>query len=214
MAEIPKTSITLLKALAGDSTSSRWTEFCRAYEEPMRGFLRANYPSVEPEDVIQETLLVLVKKLPDYHYTPDEHGHFRCYLMGILKHKAVDFLRKRMREQKYIDETWQASEGEYRPSDDKSWQVAVLETAVAQMLADATIPARDRPPLRAPPPDHLPPPPAAARDRTISGEVALDLVPPAEVAARFGLTRHNVDQIKLRLTRRLSSIVTKLTADL
>ena len=89
MAEIPKTSITLLKALAGDSTSSRWTEFCRAYEEPMRGFLRANYPSVEPEDVIQETLLVLVKKLPDYHYTPDEHGHFSCYLMGILKHKAV-----------------------------------------------------------------------------------------------------------------------------
>ena len=193
MAEIPKTSITLLKALAGDSTSSRWTEFCRAYEEPMRGFLRANYPSVEPEDVIQETLLVLVKKLPDYHYTPDEHGHFRCYLMGILKHKAVDFLRKRMREQKYSDEARQASEGEYRPSDDKSWQVAVLETAVAQMLADATIPARDR---------------------TIFREVALDHLPPAEVAARFGITRNNVDQIKLRLTRRLSSIVTKLTADL
>lgn len=36
--------------------------------------------------------------MPGYHYTPDSNGHFRSYLMGILKHKAEDALRRETRE--------------------------------------------------------------------------------------------------------------------
>lgn len=193
MAGIPQTSVTLLKALAGDSSSSRWAEFCRVYEEPMRGFLRANFPSLEPEDVIQETLLVLVKKLPDYNYVPDERGHFRCYLMGILKHKATDALRKRAREARLREDSKLIVETEYRPTEDRSWQNAAMETAIAQLMADQSI---------------------TSSTRQIFQHVALLREPPESVAAQFGVTRNNVDQIKARLTKRLAALVAQLMADL
>ena len=193
MADIPKTSVTLLKALAGDSASSRWAEFCRVYEEPMRGFLRVNFPSLEPEDVIQETLLVLVKKLPNYSYTPDERGHFRCYLMGILKHKAIDALRVRAREAQLREDDRLRIEMEYHPAEDTSWRNAAMETAIAQLMTDNSI---------------------TSSTRQIFEHVALLHESPESVAARFGVTRNNVDQIKARLTKRLAAIVARLTADL
>ena len=70
----------------------------RIYEEPMRAFLRVRFPSVDADDVLQETLIALTKRMPGYHYTPDSNGHFRSYLMGILKHKAEDALRRETRE--------------------------------------------------------------------------------------------------------------------
>ena len=97
MTQVPTTSVTLLKALSGESDSARWTEFFRKYEGPMRAFLAARYPSVEADDVIQETLKALAKRLPNYHYVPDEKGHFHNYLMGIVRHKADDAIRAQAR---------------------------------------------------------------------------------------------------------------------
>ena len=71
MAAIPKTSVSLLEALSDDASSVRWTEFYNKYEGPMRAFLQAHFPTVEADDVIQETLLALVKCLPSYRYVPD-----------------------------------------------------------------------------------------------------------------------------------------------
>ena len=88
MATIPPTSVTLLKDISDGTASARWTDFYNRYSPAMLGFLRERYPSVEAEDVIQETLLALTKAMPDYHYTPDGNGHFRNWLMGIVKHKA------------------------------------------------------------------------------------------------------------------------------
>lgn len=192
MAEIPQTSVTLLRALAGDSESARWAEFCTAYEEPMRGFLRVNYPSLEPEDIIQETLIALVRRLPNYHYTPDVHGHFRNYLMGILKHKAVDALRARAREAKIRETSQPPCDANDHPVEDPSWKEAALETAVDQLMADASI---------------------SPQTRNIFRHVALMHESPEEVARQFGTTRNNVDQIKSRLIGRLAGIVKRLTAD-
>ena len=55
----------------------------------MRAFLQAHFPTVEADDMIQETLIALVKCLPSYRYVPDKHGYFHNYLMGIVKHKAL-----------------------------------------------------------------------------------------------------------------------------
>ena len=98
MAQVPKTSVSLLKDLACGTESARWAEFVRMYEEPMRSFLAARFPSVEADDVLQETMIALMRVMPGYHYTPDSGGHFRNYLAGILKHKAEDAIRRRERE--------------------------------------------------------------------------------------------------------------------
>ena len=88
MANAPVTSITLLKGLSSGTDNARWAEFFRIYEQPMRSFLQSRFPTVDADDAIQETMVALTLRMPDYHYTPDRNGHFHNYLTGILKHKA------------------------------------------------------------------------------------------------------------------------------
>ena len=187
MAQVPVTSVSLIRALADDPQSTRWNELYERYLPAMSGFLQAKFPSLEPEDVIQETLVALFRKLPDYRYTPDEKGHFRNYLMGILKHKAMDALAKRTREAAVREDI--RSQSPERPVEDDSWKSAALEVAIAQLLADESVN-----PLH----------------RTVFRHVALMHERPEDVAARFGISRANVDQIKKRLVSRLSALVSSL----
>ena len=98
MSQVPATSVSLLRDIASGTENARWAEFVRIYEEPMRAFLAARFPSVEADDVLQETMIALMRVMPDYHYTPDGNRHFRNYLVGILKHKAEDAIRRQSRE--------------------------------------------------------------------------------------------------------------------
>ena len=198
MPAIPKTSISLLKALSGDASSVRWTEFYNKYEGPMRAFLQAHFPTVEADDMIQETLIALVKCLPSYRYVPDEHGYFHNYLMGIVKHKALDAIRRQ--KARTVIETQLKEEAQERmkhfqaPNDDAeeaAWKNAAKEAALEQLLADDSI---------------------ALTTREVFRHVALMHEPPTDVARQFGITRNNVDQIKARLIARLKDLIIGMTA--
>ena len=89
MAKIPTTSTTLLRDVASDSQHARWTEFAKRYRPMMEAYLRERFPSVEADDVIQETLIAVCAALPSYRYAPDEKGLFHNYLTGILRNKAL-----------------------------------------------------------------------------------------------------------------------------
>ena len=191
---IPTTSITLLKDLASGAAGVRWTEFYRVYEEPMRGFLRIKFPSVEADDAIQETMSALAQALPDYRCTPDEKRHFRNYLMGILKHKAADLLKRQTRESEtrmgLKNAPRQKREQAEEDAEENEWRFAAMEAAVEQLMADPSI---------------------NPRTREIFRHVALRHEPAADVARLFGVSRNNVDQIKNRLIRRLSEMVAAMT---
>lgn len=191
MTQIPVTSVSLLAALAQDPQSRRWQDLYTIYAEPMRAFLQAKFPSLEPEDVIQETMLALMKALPNYRYMPDAKGHFRNYLTGIVKHKAMDALAKRRRESQARAELAEQPRPSETAEDDTEWQHAALEVALAQLLADPEVN-----PLH----------------RTVFEHLVLQHEKPETVAERLGLTRANVDVIKKRLTDRLAAMVGKLTA--
>ena len=197
MATIPPTSVTLLKDLSGDATSVRWTEFHDKYAGPMRAYLRTHYPMVEADDVIQETLLALLKCLPRYRYVPDEHGYFHNYLMGIVKHKAEDALRHMKNFTGIKDKFAKENAGQTQPfrlpdddADQAAWRNAAKEAALQQLLADDSI---------------LP------STREIFRHVAIMHEKPADVAHRFGITRNNVDQIKARMIARLKDLITAMT---
>ena len=89
MAKIPTTSTTLLRDVASDSQHARWTEFATRYRPMMEAYLRERFPSVDADDVIQETLVAVWAALPSYRYAPGEKGHFHNYLTGILRNKAL-----------------------------------------------------------------------------------------------------------------------------
>ena len=192
MTPVPKTSVSLLKDISDGTASVRWTEFYRRYEPAMRGFLHERFPSVEADDVIQETLLALMKAMPEYHYTPDSKGHFHNYLMGIVKHKALDAIRRNASFSSLRSDL--AQEDGLRTAaleEDDSWKMAAMEAAMEQLMSDDSI---------------------TASTREVFRHVALMSESPEDVALQFGITRNNVDQIKSRMISKLSALVSSMTA--
>ena len=188
---VPVTSISLLKVLGEDAQSPRWTEFANKYASTIEGFLFKYFPMVDAEEVVNETLIALVEKLPLYEYDPDTRGHFRNYLIGIVRFKAIEQLKKRKQEAalKEALETKAQLDWEYEKQaysvDLRNWQREAYEAALAQFMAD---------------------PKLSARDKEIFRRTALDGEAPADVAEIFGITRNNVDQIKARMLAKLKEL--------
>ena len=212
---IPETSTTLLRDLAQDSQHARWAEFVERYRPMMETFMRERFPTVEADDVIQETLIALIETLPVYHYSPEEKGSFHNYLTGILRNKALRQLGKDKRQAELVDgmrrsrgdtpyQTADSGAGnamladfgragsplpaEYA-ADEQSWREALMEIALRQLLADDTV---------------------HARTREVFRRVAVNGEKPEDVASDFGITRNAVYQMKDRMMTRLREFVAAL----
>ena len=194
MAEIPTTSTTtLLRDLAHDSQHARWGEFVARYRPMMEAFMRERFPSLDADDVIQETLTALVVALPHYRYAPDEMGHFHNYLTGILRNKSLKCCEKQAREAALkeslcITETL-SSQANLADAVTDEWRKAVMEIAMRQILSDNRI---------------------HEQSKQIFQRLTVDGMSPDAVAAAYGTSRNNVDKIKSRIIERLREIVQAL----
>ena len=188
MADIPTTSTTLLRDIAQDSQHVRWKEFVTRYRPMMEAFMRERFPSVEADDVIQETLAALCRVLPDYRYAPDEKGHFRNYLTGILRNKALRMLRREERQREIAE--GRAVSTKPPPADDlESYREAIFEIALRQFMSDESV---------------------ADRTKRIFERTAINGESPEAVASSLKMTRHAVDQAKSRAMGRLREIAKRL----
>ena len=185
--------MTLLRDLGADSGSPRWTEFVARYRPMMESFLAARFPTLasEADDLVQETLLALVRVLPDYRYVPGEQGSFHNYLTGILRNKALRECDRRSRD-KTMRESMAvllSPSSSTREEEVAQWQVSVYEIAMRELLADPEI---------------------HERSKQIFLRLAVDGVPADEVASAYGVERNIVDKIKSRMISRLKEIVAGL----
>lgn len=191
MSEIPETSTTLLRDIAQNSQSARWDEFVARYRPMMEAYMRERFPSVEADDIIQETLVALCKVLPSYSYAPDEKGSFHNYLTGILRNKAMRILRKRSCDAKalsgYADiGGWGRRETRVDRND---WRKAAFDIAMRQFRADESV---------------------SARTKRIFERTAIKCESPETVATSMKMTRHAVDQAKSRALSRIRELVKHL----
>ena len=197
---IPTTSTTLLREIAQDSQHARWSEFVARYRPMMEAFLRERFPTIDADDVIQETLVALCAALPSYHYVPDEKGHFHNYLTGILRNKALRHLHREKRQTEIADAVGVRvpSDRDGRAggpmtadasTDESSWREAILEIALQQLLGNESI---------------------RQQTRQVFLRVAVNGEKPEEVAAAFGMNRNAVDQIRSRMMVSLRSLVAAL----
>ena len=200
MAEIPSTSTTLLRDLSQNAQHVRWGEFVARYRPMMEAFMRERFPSLEADDIIQETLVALCRVMPSYRYAPDEKGHFRSYLTGILRNKALRALRKREREEKvradYADprpshgrDALVATGSSTDEEDERQYRESLFELALRQFFADDSI---------------------ADRTKRVFERTAINGESPDFVAESLKMTRHAVDQAKSRAMARLREIVKRL----
>ena len=190
MADIPETSTTLLRDLASNSQHARWGEFVARYRPMMESFMSANFPTVDADEPIQETLIALIKTFPVYRYVPEEKGSFHNYLTGILRHKALKMLAKESQRsalhKAYANDP---AVGGAADAGDGKWRESLFEIALQQYMADDTV---------------------AARTKRIFARVAIDGEKPDAVAKAFGVERNAVDQIKSRSMARLRELVAAL----
>ena len=103
---VPVTSATLVEGLA-ESRDASWRRFAALYRPMMMAFMAREYPMEDADEAIQETLLALVRVMPNYRYSPREKGAFHSFITGILDKRAQDGHRKRWRQyardMKYVD---------------------------------------------------------------------------------------------------------------
>ena len=187
----PDTSMTLLRALAGRADHPRWGEFVVRYRPLMESYLHEWFPSLEMDDLIQETFVAIAKTLPDYRYVPDEKGHFHNYLTGILHHKALNALKRQNRRNEVTREYAldPSARGIGNDADVEKWRETVCEVALQQLLADPSV---------------------TGRKRQIFMRTAMKGESPEDVAASLAVSRAVVDQTKKRMMDRLRELVERL----
>ena len=176
----------------------------------MEAFMRERFPSLDADDVIQETLIAVCAALPSYRYEPEEKGYFHNYLTGILRNKALRQLHKEQRQAEIADEMRRsrgdapqcmanggrvrspsAPQGVIQGDDERSWRATLVEIALRQLMNDESI---------------------QSRTRQVFLRVVVNGEKPDDVAAAFGIERNAVDQIKNRMMPRLQKIVSALEA--
>lgn len=192
MVNIPKTSTTLLKDLARDSQHARWAEFVARYRPMMEAYMRERFPSVDADDVIQETLIALISIFPVYRYNPEEKGEFHNYLTGVLRHKALKILNKDRRYSEVVTEYGKDFKDALKVSSDseeEAWRESLFEIALQQFIADETV---------------------QTRTKEVFLRVAVNGEKAEKVAEDFGITRNAVDQIKARSMARIRDMVNAL----
>lgn len=196
MVEIPKTSTTLLRDLACDVQHARWGEFVLRYRPMMERYMGARFPTLEADEIIQETLIALIRIFPQYHYSPEERGYFHHYLTGILRRKALKVLSRRAGEARRLEALAVAAEvsaeeaREEEADEEGAWQQTKMEIALQQLLGDPSI---------------------RGRTREVFVRVAINGESPEAVAEAFGMKRNAVDQVKARMVARLRRLMEALT---
>ena len=89
-----ETSVSLLERLAGQPTDDDWRRLVELYQPLLRAWtLRAGVPGTDADDLVQETLLVVFRKVGEFERRGQ--GTFRAWLGTILVHRVRDYFRAR-----------------------------------------------------------------------------------------------------------------------
>ena len=87
-----ETSVSMLERLAGAPTDADWRRLDDLYRPLLRAWMaRAGVPESEIDDLVQEVLLVVTRKITGFEWRGQ--GAFRAWLRTILAHRVRDYFR-------------------------------------------------------------------------------------------------------------------------
>lgn len=87
----------LISRLRNRQDDDSWRDFFQTYWKLIYSFaIRSGCTDAEAEEVVQETVISLANKMPEYRYEPAECS-FKGWLMHVTQWRVVDQLRKRRR---------------------------------------------------------------------------------------------------------------------
>ena len=104
-----KTRQTLLERLNDRYDDTSWQEFVETYRSYIFIVIRRmNINESDAEDLVQQVLLKLWEKLPDFAY--DSKKRFRSFVATVARNKVNDFIRSRMAEAARLEKKAQEEE--------------------------------------------------------------------------------------------------------
>jgi RNA polymerase sigma factor (sigma-70 family) len=93
--EFLPTRQSLLRRLKDWRDQTSWNDFARTYSRFLRGMaLKSGLSDADADDVVQETMLAVAKKMPGFNYNPSA-GSFKSWLALIAKRRIADHIRRK-----------------------------------------------------------------------------------------------------------------------
>jgi len=85
----------LISRLRNGQDNDSWRDFFQTYWKLIYGFaIRCGCSDAEAEEVVQETVISISRKMPEYRYDPAACS-FKGWLMHVTNWRVIDQLRKR-----------------------------------------------------------------------------------------------------------------------
>lgn len=195
MSDSLKTHLSLLYRLKMSPNDADWERFFNQYANVIRRFCRAmGLDDAGSRDVLQETMLLLIRKLPQFTYDPQK-GKFRNFLFKLASGKARDAL-KRIRRQGLVGleemddvEHFQHQQAETEAAMNHAWLLGEVEEALRRMQDETAVTEKSL---------------QVFRDYMIEGRSA------SEVAKLHQMTRNAVYQVRHNYIQRLRTELSKL----
>ena len=215
MSAFPVTSVTLIqkiKTLAPGEDGAAWVRFWDAYSTAIRAFAARKGGEENADDIVMTVLGKLVDVLRSGQYAP-EKGAFHSYLATMILNEVHMLHRKETVRQADRRVSLDAPIGKDDAGEnggqtladalpqesaspdalDEDWRQAVLASAVEHVLNKTAL---------------------SQRDRNVYREYAQEGRPIEEVAAKYGISRNFVSQIKTRIERRIVTVGKELVSGL
>ena len=93
--ELIPTHASLIARLKDWQDQSSWNEFFETYWKLIYGVARkSGMTDAEAQDVVQETMVSVVKHMPGFNYDPAV-GSFKAWLLNMTRWRIIDQIRKR-----------------------------------------------------------------------------------------------------------------------
>ncbi|MEM7395421.1 MAG: sigma-70 family RNA polymerase sigma factor [Verrucomicrobiota bacterium] len=174
-----------------------WEEFYSLYWRVIfRYGMKLGLSEDAARDVLQETMVALLKAMPDFHYDPRK-GRFLNFLLTITHRKALEAMRRSSRAAAVPIDSEPAlpAPGSSGGSDhlDRLWQRSVWEEVWQRFCEDVSVEQSTIDVYRA---------------------YAIDGEPPGDVARRFRMKTNAIYRIKNRVSQRLRRETQRLFEEL
>jgi RNA polymerase sigma factor (sigma-70 family) len=193
------TRASLLDRLKDREDHSSWQEFFDTYWQLIyRVAKKAGLTDAEAQDVVQETVIAMAKKLPGFIYDP-KLCSFKTWMLRLTRWRIIDTFRKRLPQSVAAENDGTATSALDRIPDESSLKLdSVWDDEWEKSLLTAAL-QRVKPLLK---PDHY----------QIFDLYALRQLPVSQVAEIMGISAARVYLVKHRVAARIRNEIKAIEA--
>lgn len=135
-----ETRPSLLIRLKHDQSEDAWERFYELYSPLIYRFACTNGCSdATAKDVLQETLLVLSRRLSSFEYDP-EKGSFRSWLLRVVHSRIMDAFRREQRHRKRAELITldKQHENDFEEAWEQQWRHNLLSQGIRELEQEVT----------------------------------------------------------------------------